>query len=64
VSTNTAEIIDLAAYRGRRAEPAPGAYARLPDSSIQAIPGLMMMPVPVFFVWPMAWFQIPVTDDA
>ncbi len=64
MNANTAEIIDLATYRDRRAQPAPGVHFPLSDGGGLPAPGLMMMPVPVFFVWPMAWFAVPVIDDA
>ncbi len=62
MNASTAEIIDLAAYRGRRAQPAPGDCPPPPAADAQAALSVMM--VPVFFVWPMPWFQIPITDDA
>ena len=64
MSTNTAEIIDFAAYRGRRAQTEAAIDPLALQGFGQAGMGLMMMPVPVFFVWPMPWFAIPIVDNA
>ncbi len=62
MNTNTAEIIDFAAYLGRKTGPSVADDPlEPPDDGLAA---LAAMTVPVFFVWPMLWCAVPILDDA
>ncbi len=64
MSANTAEIIDFTAYRGRKAQAEAAIDPLQLEGFGQAAMVPMMMQVPIFFVWPMPWFAIPIVDNA